>query len=98
MENNLIYSLVRLIGMEAIRRADNFMPIGTDRSHIESIRMLPNKEGEPWRFEMTTWSDFDEEPRKTKEVSLVELLSSLGSAVAGAARYEISQQIIDEKL
>jgi hypothetical protein len=57
---------------------------GTQEFHIESIEKIENK-GKALNFKVTTWNDISEDPRKTREMSLFEIMDLLGRIIGHRA-------------
>lgn len=57
---------------------------GTGKDHIESIKRLPDEDG-AFMFEVTYWIEESENSRRTKKVSLIELMDFLAGFLAERA-------------
>lgn len=64
--------------------AKKYEIFGTQDFHIEKVERLPD-EGKAFNFRVTTWNDQSEDPRKVREMSLVELMDLLGRIIAHRA-------------
>lgn len=80
---NILTELTKLIKAEC-DNAIEYELFGTQEFHIESIERIEDK-GKALNFNVTTWNDISEDPRKTKEMSLFEIMDLLGSIIGHRA-------------
>lgn len=80
---NILAELTKLIKKEC-DSAIKYEIFGTQQFHIEKIERIEDK-GEALNFLVTTWSDMDENPRETKEMSLFEIMDLLGRIIGHRA-------------
>ena len=80
---NILAELTKLIKAEC-DEAIKYELYGTQEFHIEKIERLADK-GRALNFNVTSWNDVSEDPRKTKEMSLFEIMDLLGRIIAQRA-------------
>lgn len=80
---NILAELTKLIKNEC-DDAIKYEIYGTQEFHIEKIERIEDK-GKALNFKVTTWNDVSEDPRKTKEMSLFEIMDLLGRIIAHRA-------------
>lgn len=71
--------------LEACEEALEYEIYGTSQDHFESVERLADEEGGAFRFRVTTWNEVSEEPRKVREMSLIETMDKLASYIAERA-------------
>lgn len=80
---NILAELTKLIKNEC-DNAIEYELFGTQEFHIEKIERLDDKYG-ALNFNVTTWNDVSEDPRKTEEMSLFEIMDLLGRIIGQRA-------------
>lgn len=80
---NILAELTKLIKAEC-DAAIEYELFGTQEFHIEKIERLDDKNG-ALNFNVTTWNEISEDSRKTKEMSLFEIMDLLGRIIAQRA-------------
>ena len=80
---NILAELTKLIKNEC-DDAIKYKIFGTQEFHIEKIERIEDK-GKSLNFKVTTWNDISEDPRKTKEMSLFEIMDLLGRIIGHRA-------------
>jgi hypothetical protein len=80
---NILTELTKLIKNEC-DNAIEYEIFGTQEFHIEKIERLDDK-GVALNFKVTTWDDISENPRKTQEMSLFEIMDLLGRIIGHRA-------------
>lgn len=80
---NILAELTKLIKNEC-DAAIEYELFGTQEFHIEKIERLDDKNG-ALKFNVTTWNDVSEDPRKTKQMSLFEIMDLLGRIIGHRA-------------
>lgn len=74
MSDKLLSSILKIVGQDLVKQSKLKHNIGTQEFHIEQFKRLPDKDG-AFQFEVTTWSEMDEEPRETMVLSFSELIN-----------------------
>lgn len=80
---NILSELTKLIKNEC-DAAIEYQIFGTQEFHIEKIERLEDKDG-ALNFSVTTWNEVSEDSRKTKEMSLFEIMDLLGRIIGHRA-------------
>lgn len=77
---DILRDLLQVFAAEAVNTANEY-PDGP-REHIEEIRRIEDFPNGGLRFSVTCWHNESEPARSTREMSLIELLTLIGSVVA----------------
>lgn len=91
-KDNLLYDLVKLIGEKCIQQVKDKNGVGNRDFEIESVKRLPDDPH--WVFEVTTWSDQSEEPRKVEKVDYIQLTEMIARALSFSVRYDAGSVIL----
>lgn len=90
---NILAELTKLIKNEC-DAAIEYEIYGTQEFHIESIERIEDKDN-ALNFKVTTWNDISEDPRKTKEMSLFEIMDLLGRIIGHRATTDSVKLFVD---
>lgn len=81
MTNSLLRDILKVIGKELIRQSKSKGPVGGQEFHIESFWRLPDDDEGGFRFEVTTWSEMDDDPRVTEVLSYPKLMALIATTM-----------------
>ena len=98
-ENNLLMSLAEIIGKECQRQVETGKYLGSQKYHIESLKRIKNPDGtdSPFLFEVVTWTEESEDPRRTVHVDYPHMVQIVSEAILWAILYDAAAEIIKVK-
>jgi hypothetical protein len=80
LDNDLLKIFVGLFA-KACEEQVNYRGIGSANQHITSIELTKTEE-DGYMFKVTTWDEVSEDPVKTRNMGLVELMSLIGRLIS----------------